>query len=444
MAEHDRTVLNTLESIPRRGLDIDDSATQRLRQQLMDAARASWDADASTAPTAVPEPKGTASRPPEDPQTERDIVARMGRKELEALIEAQRTSPEATRAVLADARTRIEGEVQSQPVRSHTALADRFNVKRHLTYTDYEFRNRPGEAAFTERWLKLQTRSDSGAVAQAMIDRAQERGWNALLVQGSGEFKRQAWIAGEARGIKVSGHEPTQTDRAAARAEYARLHPGVVRTVGSEEPAQTRGAPVQDQADQPRRNAERMKEPQPQQSGPVSTVDSRRHQNQDVLEALDKAMASKRLPIAQREQLRSQVEQVIASFAQQGRTVRAKRPASQRQYVGELVEHGPARFNFDAHEAPNYYATLRSANGKQVTVWGLGLGAALSNARVEIGEQVQLEVTGRKEVSVEANVRDKQGAVVGQKIIDTERNAWKATVMGPTRVPERARPQFAR
>ena len=77
----------------------------------------------------------------------------------------------------------------------------------------YQFRDQPEKVAFTERWLSMETALNSAAVIKAMIDRAQHRGCTAMRLADSEDFKRQAWIATETRGIKAVGHEPTQNDR---------------------------------------------------------------------------------------------------------------------------------------------------------------------------------------------------------------------------------------
>ena len=76
----------------------------------------------------------------------------------------------------------------------------------------YQFRDEPGKVAFTERWLSMETALNSAAVVKAMVDRAQHRGCTAMRLADSEDFKRQAWITAETRGIKAFGHEPTQND----------------------------------------------------------------------------------------------------------------------------------------------------------------------------------------------------------------------------------------
>ena len=46
-----------------------------------------------------------------------------------------------------------------------------------------------------------------------MLDVASARGWQSVDVKGSAEFKREAWIEGQARGLDVRGHRPSDPDR---------------------------------------------------------------------------------------------------------------------------------------------------------------------------------------------------------------------------------------
>jgi hypothetical protein len=52
-------------------------------------------------------------------------------------------------------------------------------------------------------------------VIRDMVSVAQHRGWDALHVRGSAEFRREAWLEAGARGIEVQGYRPTDLDRQA-------------------------------------------------------------------------------------------------------------------------------------------------------------------------------------------------------------------------------------
>lgn len=62
---------------------------------------------------------------------------------------------------------------------------------------------------------RLVTRLAAAEVIRDMVSVAQHRGWDALHVRGSAEFRREAWIEASARGIEVQGHRPTNLDRQA-------------------------------------------------------------------------------------------------------------------------------------------------------------------------------------------------------------------------------------
>lgn len=48
---------------------------------------------------------------------------------------------------------------------------------------------------------------------RAMLTMAETRGWSEVKVNGSAEFKREAWIEAQARGITAQGHKPSDLDR---------------------------------------------------------------------------------------------------------------------------------------------------------------------------------------------------------------------------------------
>ena len=62
---------------------------------------------------------------------------------------------------------------------------------------------------------RLVTRLAAAEVIRDMVSVAQHRGWDALHVHGSAEFRREAWLEAGARGIEVQGYQPTDLDRQA-------------------------------------------------------------------------------------------------------------------------------------------------------------------------------------------------------------------------------------
>jgi len=118
---------------------------------------------------------------------------------------------------------RSEGDT-AEKRRAIPALEDRFNVKRiGLVEKEYHFRDQAGRVAFTDKFMSISTGSESPAAIKAMVDRAAERGWKAVRLNGSPEFLRQGWIAATAQGLKPVGHTATTGDREAAAKERIRL-----------------------------------------------------------------------------------------------------------------------------------------------------------------------------------------------------------------------------
>ncbi len=134
------------------------------------------------------------------------------------------TAPRSAEQVAADINSiRSEGETAKKR-RAIPPLEDRFNVKRiGLTEKEYHFRDQAGKVAFTDKLLSISTGSESPAAIKAMVDRAAERGWNTVRLNGSPEFVRQGWIAATAQGLKAVGHTATVGDRDAAAKDRARL-----------------------------------------------------------------------------------------------------------------------------------------------------------------------------------------------------------------------------
>ena len=75
---------------------------------------------------------------------------------------------------------------------------------------------------------RLVTRLTAAEVIRDMVSVAQHRGWQALHVRGSAEFRREAWLEAGARGMEVEGYQSTDLDRqtlADRREVWHRAHP---------------------------------------------------------------------------------------------------------------------------------------------------------------------------------------------------------------------------
>jgi hypothetical protein len=193
--------LNMIEPEPRRERGMDEPGAAKLRTQAK--------ADVN-------------ERDPER-DVKRDAIDRANDTEL-AKFAAVGKEPSKVSLAFEPLADRLRGEPSDGRVRKPSPpLEERFNVVRGLINWRYEFRDQPGKVAFEDRLLSLRTSHSTPSAATAMMDRAGERGWSRVRVNGTEEFKRQAWIAAEARDMKAVGYEPTKGDQEAARAERARL-----------------------------------------------------------------------------------------------------------------------------------------------------------------------------------------------------------------------------
>ena len=88
---------------------------------------------------------------------------------------------------------------------------------------EHQFRDHAGKVAFTDMFMSFSTVTESPAAIKAMVDRAAERGWATVRLNGAPELIRQGWIAAIAEGLKAVGHVPTAGDREAASKERTRF-----------------------------------------------------------------------------------------------------------------------------------------------------------------------------------------------------------------------------
>lgn len=89
-------------------------------------------------------------------------------------------------------------------------------VRRHFVRADDQFyyRQKPEQLAFETRGETFRAHDSSVSVATAMVELAESRGWSALKVKGSKDFRRLVWDAATRHGITVDGYTPTAGERA--------------------------------------------------------------------------------------------------------------------------------------------------------------------------------------------------------------------------------------
>ena len=354
-----------------------------------------------------------------------ETLSRMTRKELEAFEQAIKRSPDQVQTLLTAAQKRIEGDVELRVGRDPVPpLHERYNIIPHLASRDYLFRDKPG-TAFTEGWLTLKSAHDTADVIKAMLDRADQRGWTAVNFNGSSEFKRQAWIAATARGIRGVGHTPTDGDRVAADNERKRLGrepaPAQAPTGGSI----TRGTRPEFAVDlqtgtAPTRTAADLQAPAPQ----TKALNPAGGFSPDA-PALAQRPGGGEPPVAQ------QVRTYMAGLGETPANidaiaaVAASKMPNDRVYVGLVTARDYAPYEFKEHAKESPYVKLQGPDGER-TIWGVDLPRALDDAGVRLGDSIALEFRGMRAVSVPVKDLDKAGQVVGWHDETVNRNAWYA------------------
>lgn len=169
---------------------------------------------------------------------DQQVLERATSEQLKQLQQVARNAPEQLDMSLRELQRKIERDVsrdsadtgkaqgtasQSDPIRVGPSVNERFTVQERLGRRNYWQRDRPDRLSFTETWLSLQSKEHSAAALMGMVDRAVELGWKRLHLDGTPEFKREAWIIATSRGLVAVGHTPTIGDRESAQIERRRL-----------------------------------------------------------------------------------------------------------------------------------------------------------------------------------------------------------------------------
>lgn len=279
--------------------------------------------------------------------------------------------------------------------------------------TEFTFRNgaEQGRVAFVDAGKALSTERDDQATIRAMIEVATAKNWKEITLSGADDFRRHAWIEASLLGLKVRGYEPRAADQQFLAEQHKRNQPANVITAAELEPKR----------DQQRESATPLAEPAP----------PRKHVNGDALTAHEKTVLDHSRAILDAKALGDQ-------FTQAALRELESKLRGERVYVGEIVDHGRAPYQFDKNNDDSYYVTLQTRAGEQV-IWGKGLAEAVQERSA--GEQVVLQNIGKRDVTVQERVRDAQGHVVGTRPKESQLNAWKSELL--SRFSEKARTDFA-
>jgi Large polyvalent protein-associated domain 7 len=282
-----------------------------------------------------------------------------------------------------------------------------------------------GQLAFADSGRQLVTTLDDQATARAMLEVAQTKGWKQVTLNGSDEFKRAAWMEARLQGMEVHGYEPREADKKRL-AELLVDRQDQRNSIGTmdRDVAATGLGQRGPRAEEPARKGDER---------PLATERATAGQQQSAPKRSEHVDGDK---LTERES--KTLEGLAALMRQKGfdpEFVNAttqqleSRMRSQRVHVGELTAHGPAPYKNDEKKDMSYFVTLKTAAGEQ-TVWGKRLGEAISEGKVQVGDQIVLTNTGKKPVTVEERGQDDAGRpLVRDK--DTQLNAWTAQSLVP-------------
>ncbi len=266
-----------------------------------------------------------------------------------------------------------------------------------------------GRVAFVDAGKALSTERDDKATIRAMVEVATAKNWKEVTVSGTDDFRRNAWLEASLNGLKVRGYEPREADLQILNELQARHRP--INTITAVEHAHKR--------DQPHETAKPV---------PAS---QRKHIDGDALTVHEKTVLDNSRAILSSKALSEQFTEAALSELE-------SKLRGERVYVGEIVDHGRAPYQFNKDNDESYFVTLKTRAGEQV-IWGKGLAEAVQERSA--GEQVVLQNIGKRDVTVQERLRDGQGHVVGTRPKESQLNAWKSELL--SRFSDKARTDFA-
>lgn len=286
-----------------------------------------------------------------------------------------------------------QGEGAEQPRLNQRRDAAESLRKRFIEAGEqFYYRTAPGEAtklAFTDHGRRLVTEHDDPSVIQGMLLRAKAKGWTTVRVNGTPEFKTEAWVQATIAGLDVEGYTPRGIDL--ARAEDRRDHRPVR--------GKTAQHPVDREASHDRTTDEHVRKPDktlsPGQQTAVAT-----------LEAILKARGDSATMIA------AAVEEAKA------------RLQGDRFVVGTVLDHGIDHYDHNVQHAKSYFVKVVTDRGER-EIWGVDLSRAFEQGKVQRGDAVALVQQAHERVTVNVPVRDESGASIGGASQPATRNRWE-------------------
>lgn len=256
----------------------------------------------------------------------------------------------------------------------------------------FYYRTAPGEPtkiAFTDHGKRLVTEHDDPSVIQGMVLRAKAKGWTSVRVNGTTEFKTEAWVRATIARLDVEGYTPRGIDL--ARAEDRRDQ-RPVRGKTAPQPFERETSPDRATNDHVRKPDQTLS---PGQQVAVTT-----------LEAILKA--------------RGDSPTMIAAAIKEAKA----RLQGERVVVGTVVDHGIDHYNHDVQNTKSYFVKIATDRGER-TMWGVDLGRACEQGKVQRGDAVALVQQAHEPVTVKAQEQDGSGTSIGATSQPATRNRWE-------------------
>jgi len=248
------------------------------------------------------------------------------------------------------------------PLDTPASYYDRFVVTKQGDRQEFYRHYDDARAAIVDTGDTLSTKAADKATALDMVNLAAHRGWASMKVTGPEDFRREMWIEGAAKGIKVAGYTPNARDaeEATRRSDMERPR-SLQRTDG----------PVTATVDQGR--------------------DATRDLPRDAAGTTTASTSGDRIDYSQG---------VRGTILAQGTRPYLDRPG--------------------AAESP--YVRLQLENGRSHDVWGVGVAKALADQGVKTGDTVTLSSTRSEPVTI--TTRDPVTNAMSEK--QGSRRAWEA------------------
>ncbi len=252
----------------------------------------------------------------------------------------------------------------------------------------FYYRTAPGEPtkiAFTDHGKRLITEHDDPSVIHGMVLRAQEKGWTVVRVNGTDEFKTEAWVQATIAGLEVEGYTPRGIDLA-QREDRRDQRP-------------VRRPPSKDQGD--RETSKR------EASDPSHRSEKTMSDGQQVALATLKAIL----------RARGDSPTMITAAVEEARA----RLQGERVVVGTVVDHGIDHYEHDAQKYKSYFVKVATPQGER-EIWGVDLARACEQREVKGGDAVALVQEAHERVTVP--LRDESGESIGMASQPATRNRW--------------------